>query len=111
MGKYGMGVARRWLMSLGIQLDRHHAFLTNDGHSSHPDFFDHSTMIAYEVKTGTHALNNRSMGQIVAYECATRTRQASLIAYLNVAFEGRAGLAPRYREELQKRGFRLIILG
>jgi len=110
VGKYGMGVARRWLLSLGIQLDRHHAFDTNGVRLSRPDFFDHSTGIAYEVKTGKHYLNNRSMGQIIAYEHAVRTRQATLIAYLNVTFEGRVGLAPRYREELLKRGFRLLIL-
>jgi len=110
VGKYGMGVARRWLSSMGMQLDRHYAFITNGVRPSPPDFFDHSTGIPYEVKTGRHSLNNRSMGQITAYEHAIKTRQATLVAYLNVAFEGRMGLAPRYREELVKRGFRLLIL-
>jgi len=110
VGKYGMGVARRWLTSIGIQLDGHHAFFARGVPSSHPDFFDHETRIAHEVKTGRPSLTNQSLNQIVAYERAVRTRQAKLIVYLNVAFEGKAGLTPRYREELRSRGFRLFIL-
>jgi hypothetical protein len=110
VGRYGMGIPRRWLLSIGIQLDRHHALATNGIPSSHPDFFDHSTRIAYEVKTGRHSLNPRSLSQIITYDRALKTRQAKLIAYLNVAFEGKVGLTPRYREELRKRGFRLLML-
>ena len=110
VGKYGMGIAPRWLASMGIQLDRHHSFVKRGMPSSHPDFFDRSTMIAYEVKTGRQPLTSQSLCQILEYERAVKTGQARRVAYLNVGFEGKVGLAPRYREELQKRGFLLLIL-
>lgn len=109
VGKYGASIARRWLASMGMQLDRHHTFVARGIPSSRPDFFDYSTRIAYEVKTGRQSLTQQSQKQIVSYERAITTGQASLVAYLNVAFEGRVGLAPRFREELRKRGFLLII--
>ncbi len=110
IGKYGEGIARRWLQSVGIKPDRHHTFTKGGIPSFHPDLFDHSTRVAYEVKTGRHQFTSTSIRQIDAYERAIRTGQARLVAYLNVAFEGRVGLPPRYREELQKGGFRLFIL-
>jgi hypothetical protein len=110
VGKYGMGVARRWLESLGLKLDRHHAFTRGGVPSCHPDFFDHSTRIAYEVKTGRPSFTRQSLDQIVAYDRARKTGQTILVAYLNVAFECKMGLAPRFREELSKRGFRLLFL-
>lgn len=110
VGRYGMGVARRWLSAMGARIDRHHAFVTHGIPSSRPDFFDHSTRIAYEVKTGRHPLTVKSLNQIKSYERAVRTRQASLVTYLNVAFNGEVGMNPRFREELRKRGFRLLIL-
>ena len=105
-----MGVARRWLMPLGINLERHHAFVRQGVPVSYQGFFDPGTKIAYEVKTGRQPLSDRTVDQIIAYERAIRTHQEKIVAYLNAAIEGRAGLAPRYREELRKRRLRLLIL-
>jgi hypothetical protein len=105
-----MGVARRWLESIGLQLDRRHVFTQAGIPSSHPDFFDHSTRIAYEVKTGRPSFTKQSLNQILAYDCARKSGQTGLVVYLNVAFEGKMGFEPRFREELSKRGFRLFFL-
>ena len=92
---------------MGVQLDRHHSFVKLGVPSSHPDFFDQSTRIAYEVKTGRQPLTSRSLSQALEYERAAKTGQAKLIAYLNVGLK--VGLAPRSREEPQKRRLLLLI--
>ena len=107
VGRYGTGVASRWLGSMGLQLDRHHVFTGKGVPSSHPDFFDHSTPIACEVETGRQSLTNKSPSQIAACEFA-EAWQTRLVACMNVAFEGRLGRAPRFREEPRKGGFPLV---
>ena len=110
VGKYGMSVARRWLESIDIHLDRHRVFLAKGRRSIRPDLFDQSTRIAYEVKTGQRGLSPRALLQLKGYGYALASRQANLVVYLNVAFDGRVGLSVPFREELRKRGFGLLIL-
>ena len=110
IGKYGAGIARRWLGSLGVGIDRHHTFDNQGKRPIRPDFFDPSTRIAYEIKTGQQGLSNRNLRQMLGYEHVLRSRQATMVVYLNVAFEGRVGLSRPYRNELLKRRFRLLIL-
>lgn len=105
-----MIIARRWLRTKGIQVDSHYTFNLANNRPSHPDLFDHTNLVAYEVKTGVHYLSERALAQILDYEYAVRTCQAGSVVYLFVAFEGRMGLGLRFREALRERGFKILFL-
>lgn len=109
VGRYGMGVARRWPGSLGLQLDLHHVFDDDRGRPIRPDF-DRKTTISYEVKTGQRGLSKDAVRQLKRYGHAVSTGQTSLVVYINVAFMGRIGLSSPFRDAILARGFRLIFL-
>jgi hypothetical protein len=108
IGGYGEMVAKNFLESHGLLLQAQYPYRDVVGNLRLADFYNSSTEIAFEVKTGKFGLNLIHEFKIEPFLFAINSKQFRRVIFVNVMFLGRVGFAEAIRKRI--RSFETITL-
>jgi hypothetical protein len=97
-------VAKNFLTSLGVLPLAQFPYRDEVGLLHVTDFYDSSTRIAYEVKTGKFESNSIYYFRIEPLLYSITSNQFSRVIYVNVRFLGRVGFAESIRRRIRSFG-------